>query len=203
MIYTVTVARVGWGQLSSCFYTTDNGSWRDLMRLKPKTHARGMLQKDARIGDLAFNRADKIALGHPPVQRCLHAGPDDGAVPRMGAASYSWPYGTVVYDLDVSPDGTRVSASFGEVTGKQDVRVMADAAALDRGDPDAGRPVRLRPSVPNELRLLARREVPLRQRVLQRRLEHLPVRTRRRERWKRSATPRPASSGRCRSATTS
>src|SRR6185503_1083257 len=37
----------------------------------------------------------------------------------------SWPYGTVVYDLDVSPDGSRIAASFGEISGRQEVRVFA------------------------------------------------------------------------------
>jgi hypothetical protein len=46
----------------------------------------------------------------------------------------SWPYGTVVYDIDVSPDGTRIVASFGEISGKQEVRVFKTADALERGD---------------------------------------------------------------------
>jgi hypothetical protein len=45
----------------------------------------------------------------------------------------SWPYGTVVYDLDVSVDGRQLSASFGEITGQQDVRVF-DTAALLKGE---------------------------------------------------------------------
>jgi Tol biopolymer transport system component len=36
----------------------------------------------------------------------------------------SWPYGTVVYDLDLSPDGMRTVMSVGEPSGKQDVRVF-------------------------------------------------------------------------------
>jgi hypothetical protein len=35
------------------------------------------------------------------------------------------PYGTVAYDLDVSPDGTQLVASFGEISGAQDVRVLS------------------------------------------------------------------------------
>jgi hypothetical protein len=42
----------------------------------------------------------------------------------------TFPFGTVVYDLDVSPDGTRLSASFGEISGKQSVRVLDVAKAL-------------------------------------------------------------------------
>src|SRR6185295_5172236 len=40
----------------------------------------------------------------------------------------TWPYGTVIYDLDLSPDGTRLAASFGEISGKQQVRVFEIAA---------------------------------------------------------------------------
>jgi hypothetical protein len=43
------------------------------------------------------------------------------------------PYGVVVYDLDVSPDGTKLSASFGEISGKQDVRVLS-VQSLEKGD---------------------------------------------------------------------
>ena len=45
----------------------------------------------------------------------------------------SWPYGTVVYDVDVSPDGTQIAASFGEISGKQEVRVLS-IAQLQSGD---------------------------------------------------------------------
>ena len=38
---------------------------------------------------------------------------------------HTFPYGTIVYDLDVSPDGRQLVASFGEITGKQSVRVLS------------------------------------------------------------------------------
>ena len=46
---------------------------------------------------------------------------------------HTFPYGTIVYDLDVSPDGTRLAASFGEISGKQNVRVLS-IDAIQRGD---------------------------------------------------------------------
>ena len=58
------------------------------------------------------------------------------------------PYGTVVYDLDVSPDGTRVSASFGEIDGKQDVRLFA-ADKLLAGDTTPLARFDFGPSVPS------------------------------------------------------
>ena len=52
----------------------------------------------------------------------------DAAVYRVVARIVSLPYGTVAYDLDISPDGSRLSASFGEISGKQDVRVLPPSA---------------------------------------------------------------------------
>jgi hypothetical protein len=46
---------------------------------------------------------------------------------------HTFPYGTVVYDLDVSPDGRALAASFGEICGKQNVRMLS-IEALQRGD---------------------------------------------------------------------
>ncbi len=45
------------------FYTTDNNEWRDLWACDPTTGRARSLIKDARIGDLAFNRADRSLWG--------------------------------------------------------------------------------------------------------------------------------------------
>jgi len=139
VIYTVTSLAydAGAGQL---YYTTDNGAHRDLVRVDPRTGRAQLLMKDARIGDLAFNRADGSLWGI----RQLNGISTLVRIPppyREWNRVHSWPYGTVMYDLDVSPDGTRVSASFGEITGKQDVRLFAtekllagDTAPLARFD---------------------------------------------------------------------
>jgi len=114
------------------FYTTDNGSLRDLMAFDPKTGHAARLQKDARIGDLAFDRSDGSLWGVRQ-RDGLHT------IVRIPAPYTAWKqvhtfsYGTVVYDLDVSPDGKHLAASFGDITGKQRVRVLA-ADALGRGD---------------------------------------------------------------------
>jgi hypothetical protein len=112
------------------YYTTDNGAHRDLVRVDPVTTRTELLMKDARIGDLAFNRADRSLWGirhlngictlvrmRPPY--------------REWTRVHSWPYGTVVYDLDVSPDGGLLSASFGEISGQQNVRVLRTADLLE------------------------------------------------------------------------
>ena len=78
-------------------------------------------------------RVGSVAMGHPHVQRHLHAGPDSRALHDWNAI-YSWPYGEVAYDLDVSPDGQLVAVSVGEISGKQTVRVMR-TASLAMNDP--------------------------------------------------------------------
>ncbi len=45
------------------FYTTNNDSWRDLNAFDLKTHRTKRLMKDARVGDLAFDKADNSLWG--------------------------------------------------------------------------------------------------------------------------------------------
>jgi hypothetical protein len=131
LIYTVT-SMVRNPSDQRIYYTTDNGSHRDLVQLDPETHRTRVLQKDARIGDLAYNAADRSIWGIRHLNGL-------STLVRMKAPYtdweqvITWPYGTVMYDIDVSPDGTRISGSFGEISGKQDVRVL-DIAALRRGE---------------------------------------------------------------------
>ena len=123
MIYTVTSLAFD-PDSRSLFFTTDNGSHRDLVKLDLATGRRQQLQKDARIGDIVFSKTDRALWGI----RHLHG---FVTVVRIPPPYRSWeqvvtlPYGTVMYDLDVSPDGTRLVASFGEISGAQDVRVLS------------------------------------------------------------------------------
>ena len=131
LIYTVT--SLAWNPSDRhLYYTTDNGSHRDLVRLDPSTGRTRVLQKDLRVGDLAYNAADKSLYGIRHLNglaTLVQIKPPYTDWERV----ITWPYGTVMYDLDVSPDGTRVSASFGEISGKQDVRVL-DIAGLRAGN---------------------------------------------------------------------
>ncbi len=114
------------------FYTTDNGDFRNLMRLDPATGTTEQLQKDLRVGDLAFNAADRSLWGI----RHLNGIASIVRIPEPytdWTRLVSFPYGTAVYDLDVSPDGTMVSVGYGEISGAQSLRVVP-AAALERGD---------------------------------------------------------------------
>jgi hypothetical protein len=146
MIYTVT--SLAYDQVDGViYYTTDNGAYRDLVRLDPVTGRQRVLQKDARIGDLAFNRADRTLWGIRHLNGIC-------TVVRMAPPYTEWtrvvsfPYGTVIYDLDVSPDGTRLVGAFGEIDGKMDVRVF-EAARFLAGETTAERRFDFGPAVPS------------------------------------------------------
>ena len=146
VIYTVTSLAYD-AASRTLFYTTDNGAHRDLMSLDPATRRTTLLQKDARIGDLAFDAADRSIWGI----RTLNGICTIVRIPppyRDWQQVVSLPYGTVVYDLDVSPDGQLVSASFGEPTGQQDVRILPVAGLLE-GDVTPVARFDFGPSVPS------------------------------------------------------
>jgi hypothetical protein len=131
VIYTVTSLAFD-PDTRTIFYTTDNGAYRDLVSVDPATHRTRLLQKDARIGDLAFDRSTKQLWGIRHLNglcTLVRIKPPYRDWERV----VSWPYGTVAYDLDVSPDGSHVVAAFGEVTGQQYLRVMS-TAKLAQGD---------------------------------------------------------------------
>ena len=99
--------------------TSDNNEWRDLWRLDLATRKQERIANDLRVGDLALSpAADGNMWG---VQ---HAG---GASVLVRAAPpydnwykvHTFPYGTDLYDLDVSPDGRWLTAGQAEVNGSQ------------------------------------------------------------------------------------
>jgi hypothetical protein len=143
-----TVAALAFDPSShTLFYTTDNTAHRDLVALDTRTHRTHLLQKDARIGDLAFDRADKSLWGIRHLNgicSLVRMAPPYREWTRI----VSWPYGTVMYDLDVSPDGGLVSASMGEIDGKQDVRVFT-AESLMKGSTEAKARFDMGQSVPS------------------------------------------------------
>jgi hypothetical protein len=127
-IYTVTSLAFD-PKAKVLFYTNDNAAYRDLMRLDPATGRARLLLKDARIGDLAFDKADASLWGIRTFNGIC-------TLVRIPAPYvewkqvYSWPYGEVAYDLDVSPDGTRLSMAIGEITGRQTLRVFPVSSLL-------------------------------------------------------------------------
>jgi hypothetical protein len=131
----------------TAFYTNQNYAYRDINAIDVDTGRKRRLLTDARIGDLAFDAADKSLWG------IRH---QNGFVTlvRIPAPYTSFNqvktfrYGEIIFDLDVSPDGQLISASYGGIDGKQSVRVWR-TADLEQGNADA--PVAtlsLPPSVP-------------------------------------------------------
>jgi hypothetical protein len=146
LIYTVT--SLLWNPSDGhLYYTTDNGAHRDLVRLDPATRRTRVLQKDVRIGDLAYNAADRSIWGVRHLNGL-------STIVRMVPPYTDWeriitlPYGTSIYDVDISPDGTRLSGSFGELSGRQDVRVL-DVASLVRGEMSIAAQFDFETAVPN------------------------------------------------------
>lgn len=114
------------------YYTTDNNDWRDLREYDLATGREKLLIRDARIGDLVFDRATRALWG----VRHLNG---ISALVRIAPPYDNWrlvwalPYGLDAYDLDVSPDGRTLAASFSEISGRQTLRLL-DTASLAEGD---------------------------------------------------------------------
>ena len=122
MKYRVTSP--AWDEKSRLFFfTEDNNAYRDLVMLDVDTGEKSMLIRDARIGDLAFNRSDGSLWGLRHLNGYV-------SIVRLEAPYKEWklihafPYGTVPYEMDISPDGTLLSTSMGEINGDQYLRVF-------------------------------------------------------------------------------
>jgi hypothetical protein len=111
------------------FYTTNNADWRHLAALDLRTGRSTVLIRNARIGDLAFNPADRSLWG------VRH---DNGfsTLVRLPAPYHEWqqvqtlPYGRDLFDLDIAPDGATLIGSMSEVSGTQRLVRMRIAALL-------------------------------------------------------------------------
>jgi hypothetical protein len=104
------------------FYIDDNRAFRDLMEVDVDTGRKRMLLRDARIGDIVVNPRDKSIWGirHQNGYATIVRVPP----PYAGYNQiHTFEYGITPFDLDISPDGSLVSASYGEINGTQSVRV--------------------------------------------------------------------------------
>jgi Tol biopolymer transport system component len=114
------------------FYTTNNADWRHLVALDLATGRSRVLLRNARIGDLAFNPADRSLWGvrhdngFSTLVRIPHPYSEWNQVQTL-------PYGRDLFNLDVSPDGATLIASKAEISGRQRL-VRMDIAALLAGD---------------------------------------------------------------------
>ncbi len=115
------------------FYTSHNSSSaRDINAVDVRTGKSRMLLQGARTGDLAFDQADKSLWG------VMH---HDGysTLVRIPTpyTDQEWilplKYGIDLFDLDISPDGTQLTASMIEVNGRQKlIRMWTDSLRAGR-----------------------------------------------------------------------
>ncbi|NNK29190.1 MAG: hypothetical protein HKP06_13220, partial [Flavobacteriaceae bacterium] len=124
------------------FYTTDNDDQRDLNSYDLKTGRSRLLQKDCRIGDLAFNKADESLWG----VKHLNGISTLVKIPRSSAENptesyatweqkYTLPYGSDMFDMDISPDGLSLSAAFTDINGNQFLNIY-EIDSFDAFDKD-------------------------------------------------------------------
>lgn len=111
------------------FYTADNLRKRDLMAVDLDGGKERMLLENVRIGDLAFDPEDRSLWGvrnESGIVSLVRIPPPYDAWQEVHAL----PYGQVLADLDISPDGTLLSASMEEVSGNQFLRLFRTADLL-------------------------------------------------------------------------
>lgn len=122
VLYSVT--SLAWDPESRLlYYTTDNSAYRDIVELNPDTGNKRVLMEDVRIGDIVVDPSDGAIWGI----RHYNGIATLVRVPRPyeewnQVASFD--YGTIPYDLDISPDGSRLAAAFAEPDGYAEVRVL-------------------------------------------------------------------------------
>jgi len=117
---------------TTLFYTTNNADWRHLVSLNMETGRFQVLIRDARVGDLVFNRADRSLWGvrHDNGFSTLVRIPPPY---REWNQIYTLPYGTDLFDLDVSPDGSMLIGSMSQIDGSE-LLVKMDVTRLMEGD---------------------------------------------------------------------
>jgi hypothetical protein len=118
----------------TAFYVNENYAYRDLNAIDVDTGRKRRLLTDARIGDLAFNRVDKSLWGirhQNGFVTLVRIPPPYTSFNQIK----TFHYGEILFDLDVSPDGELVSASYGGNDGKQSVKVWK-RSDLEQGDAD-------------------------------------------------------------------
>ncbi len=129
------------------FYVNQNYAFRDLYAINVDSGKKRRLLKDARIGDLAFNRADNSLWGIRHQNGFVTMVRMDPPYNEFHQVK-TFRYGEIVFDLDISPDGNLIAASYGGIDGKQSVKVWtrSDLEAGNAGEPVAS--LSLEPSVP-------------------------------------------------------
>ena len=146
MLYKVTSVAFD-EQARTAYYTEDNYAFRDLMAVDVDTGRKKMLLRDARIGDMVVNPADKSIWGvrhENGLATIVRLPPPYAGFNQV----HSFKYGQIPFDIDISPDGTMLSASVGEVNGTQSVRVWRLDSLSTESEPVEVARLNLPPSTP-------------------------------------------------------
>jgi hypothetical protein len=146
MLYKVTSVAFD-PDARKAYYTEDNYAFRDLLEVNVDTGKKRMLLRDARIGDMVLDPADKSLWGirhQNGFATIVRLPPPYTSFNQI----HTFKYGQTPFDLDISPDGSLVSASFGEINGTQTVRVWRIDSMQNDGDPVEVARLALPPSVP-------------------------------------------------------
>lgn len=128
------VTSLAWDDSSkTLFFTTDNSrGWRDINAVDVATRRTRVLLENARTGDLAFDRSDASIWGirhdngYSSIVRFPAPYEDGYELLRMR-------YGVDLFDIDISPDGRRLTGTLAEVSGRQRL-VGFETARLKAGD---------------------------------------------------------------------
>ncbi|OGU45321.1 MAG: hypothetical protein A2X68_02085 [Ignavibacteria bacterium GWC2_56_12] len=103
---------------STLFYTTNNNSWRNLESYNLKTGKRGQIMHEGRVGDIVFRPEDRSLWGirhFNGIATIVRIPPPYNEWKQV----HSFPYGKVLFDIDISPDGKNLSGTLTDERGRQ------------------------------------------------------------------------------------
>ena len=100
------------------FFTTDNNDWRDLNVYDLGTRKATRLIQNFRTGDLAFNPVDHSLWGVRHLNG-LSIIVETASPYHEVTHRFQFPYGTDVFDLNISPDGKSMSGMLADTSGRQ------------------------------------------------------------------------------------
>ena len=176
MLYKVTSVAFD-PDARTAYYTEDNYAFRDLFAVNVDTGQTPMLLKDARIGDMVVNPADKIDLGYPPRKRPCDDRPDSSALRRLQPDPHVQIRPGPVRPGHLARRQIAVRLVRRDQRHADDARVEARRNVAGRGA-GRGRTARASALHARRFRLRAGRQDDVRHVLLYRRLEHLPLRHR-------------------------
>lgn len=130
---TYYTASLAWDKKNSrLFFTTDNFYRRDLNVVDINSGKVQRLITNIRAGELAWNNNDESIWGvrhENGISTIIRVEPPY----NDWKAIYEFPYGSDMYDLDISPDGSKLTGAITRIDGNQQL-VWFDLEKLIKGD---------------------------------------------------------------------